>query len=76
MVYRGYHGQIECIKFGKEKHIAAIIASVNLFKLKLHLWISHLKIKSLVHFSNLKKLVNGGNFDPSFIIHLETLTTV
>lgn len=44
---------LNLIQQGKEKHIAVMIGSGNLFNSKQHFWISHLKIESLVHFQNM-----------------------
>ena len=40
---------------GKVKHVAKMIVAINSFRAQLVLWISHLKMKSLVHFPNMKK---------------------
>ncbi|XP_077295449.1 general transcription factor II-I repeat domain-containing protein 2B-like [Arctopsyche grandis] len=42
---------------GKDKNIAEMISSVNSFKAKLVLLISHLQIKSLVHFPHIEKML-------------------
>jgi hypothetical protein len=42
---------------GKVKHVAQIIGSAKSFKAKPVLWMSHLKMKSLVQFPSMKKMV-------------------
>jgi hypothetical protein len=40
---------------GKDKHVPQIIGSVKSFKAKLVLWMSLMKMKSLIHFQSMKK---------------------
>lgn len=56
---------------GKDKNIAEMISSVNSFKAKLALLISHLQIKSLVHFPHMKKML--GNNELNVSLFIETL---
>ncbi|KAG8222172.1 hypothetical protein J437_LFUL001263 [Ladona fulva] len=59
---------------GKDLHIASMIGSVNSFKAKLGLWISHLQMKSLVHFPNMKKMIGDIEIDlSSFVVNLQSL---
>jgi hypothetical protein len=59
---------------GKDKHVAQMIGSVKSFKAKLVLWMSHTKMKSLVHLPSMKKMVGESNVSPSpFVGHLQTL---
>ncbi|KAG8222197.1 hypothetical protein J437_LFUL001289, partial [Ladona fulva] len=61
-------------KFRKDKDLAQMIGSVEAFKAKLTLWMSQMRSKSLVHFPNMKKMTNVGNFEPSrFTGHLKKL---
>ncbi|KAG8239555.1 hypothetical protein J437_LFUL018906, partial [Ladona fulva] len=58
----------------KDKELAQMMGSVKAFKAKLTLWMSQMRSKSLVHFLNMKKMMNYGNFEPSrFTGHLKTL---
>ncbi|KAG8229223.1 hypothetical protein J437_LFUL008860 [Ladona fulva] len=59
---------------GKCKDLAQMMGSVKAFKAKLTLWMSEMRSKSLVHFPNLEKMTNDGNFEPSrFTGHLKKL---
>ncbi|XP_062978806.1 general transcription factor II-I repeat domain-containing protein 2-like [Elgaria multicarinata webbii] len=58
----------------KDKNISGMITSVNSFKGKLRLWKSHLRRKSLFHFTSMKLVVGESDFDAApFLDHLETL---
>lgn len=59
---------------GKDKNIAEMISSVNSFKAKLALLISHLQIKSLAHFPHMKNMLGDNEMNESlFIKHLQLL---
>jgi hypothetical protein len=59
---------------GKDKHVAQMICSEKSFKAKIVLWMSDMKMKSLVHFLSMNKMVGESNFSPSpFVDHLQIL---
>ncbi|GFT40985.1 DUF4371 domain-containing protein [Nephila pilipes] len=53
---------------GKDKHIARMIRAINSFRAKLVSWVSHLKMKSLVHFPNMKKMIGDSEIDLSTFV--------